>query len=229
MLPPMRNERVIRFDRQHPPVDLIRILERHLLAGGAAVLPTETQYTLTAIATSKRNVAKVRAIKGRPEKAPFSVFLSDRGVLPRWSIELPEPAELLAEAFWPGPMTLILPTRNPALRRLGGGTTVGIRVSPEPLISKLCHRLGKPLIATSANPSGLVLSAGAENRWLSTQVEVHRMIWARPAMYRRHEISTVLDCTTPQVRALRQGAIPERIWRQALPTDTIERVRRTAR
>ncbi len=221
----MKSDRIIRFTRSAPSAKLIRILERHLLAGGVAVLPTETQYALAAIATSKRNVARVRAIKGRSDKLPFSVFLPDCQSLHRWRVELPESAELLAEAFWPGPMTLILPTRHAALRRLGGGATVGIRVSPEPVIEKLCRRLGTPLLATSANPSGLVLSAREENHWLSTQVEVHGMIWARPARYRRHVTSTVLDCTSPRIRAVRPGAIPERIWRQALPSDTIERVR----
>ncbi|MBI5868441.1 MAG: threonylcarbamoyl-AMP synthase [candidate division Zixibacteria bacterium] len=221
----MTNGRIIRYARRHPTGRLIRILERHLLAGGVAILPTETQYALAAIATSKRNVARVRTIKGRSHKLPFSVFLPDHQSLRRWHVDLPESAELLAEAFWPGPMTLILPTRHPALRRLGGGATVGIRVSPEPLIEKLCRRLGTPLLATSANPSGLVLSARAENHWLSSQVEVHGMIWARPARYKRHVTSTVLDCTRPRIRVVRPGAIPERIWWQALPSDTIERMR----
>jgi L-threonylcarbamoyladenylate synthase len=218
----MSDPGIIRFNRAHPSVHSLQGVLRHLAGGGVAVLPTETQYALSADATSNKGLARVRLIKGRPEGQPFSVFFPDRQALADWGITLPEWAESLAEAFWPGPMTLILPTRSKVFRGLGGGRqTVGVRVSPEPLIHQLCRKLDRPLVATSANPSGLVLSSRAENLWLTRQVAEHEMIWARPAIFRRHESSTILDCSGNRVRLVRDGAIPAQIWKQALTAERL--------
>jgi L-threonylcarbamoyladenylate synthase len=218
---------IILFNRAHPSAHSVQRMLYHLAGGGAAVLPTETQYALSADATSNKGLARVRLIKGRPESQPFSVFFPDRQTLAEWGIALPEWAESLAEAFWPGPMTLILPARNRVFRGLGGdGRTVGVRVSPDPLIHQLCRRLDRPLVATSANPSGLVLSPRAENLWLARQVAEHEMIWARPAIFRRHESSTILDCSGNRVRLVRDGAIPAQIWKQALTAEHLRPAQR---
>jgi L-threonylcarbamoyladenylate synthase len=219
----MNETGIIRFDRRHPSARTVGRLAHHLAKGGVAVFPTETQYALSADATDDSGVTRVRVIKGRSQNQPFSVFFPDRLTLADWGISLPDWAELLAEAFWPGPLTLILPARGRILRRLGGDDhTVGVRVSPEPIVGRLCRRLGHPLIATSANPAGLLLSPTAENRWLSGQAADCRLIWARPARFRRHAPSTVLDCSGRRAHLVRDGAIPVRIWRQALPVEHIE-------
>jgi len=220
----MNESGIIRLDRAHPSAQLVRRLRRHLANGGAAVFPTETQYALSADATSDPGLARVRLIKGRSRNQPFSVFFADRLTLTDWGITLPDWAESLAEAFWPGPLTLILPAHNRIFRRLGGrGHTAGVRVSPEPIVGCLCRMLGRPLIATSANPSGLLLSPPAENRWLAGQAARRGgLIWARPVLFRRRTPSTILDCSGRRARLVRDGAIPERIWRQALPASHVE-------
>ena len=222
----MMNETgLLRFNRTKPTMPFVRRLCRQLIAGRVAVFPTETQYALGADVTSDRGVGRVREIKGRSKNQPLSIFLPDRQSLADWEITLPDWAESLAEAFWPGPLTLILPTRNRLFHRLGGADrTVGVRVSPEPIVHRLCHRLGHPLIATSANPSGLVLSSTAENHWLVKQAAQGFLLWARPARFRRRPASTVLDCTGRRVCMVRDGAIPSRIWRQAVPASRLDRV-----
>jgi L-threonylcarbamoyladenylate synthase len=211
---------MLTLNRQRPsPVGVTR-LARWLKAGLPVVAPTETQYALLADATSAAAIEAVRAIKGRSYRQPFSVFVLDAAWLPRWGIRLPLAARTLASAFWPGPLTLILPAGNPIFAPLGGcGRSVGVRVSPEPIVQRLLVELGHPLVATSANPSGRQLPPTAENRWLAKQVEQGRVIWARPARFFRRDASTVVDCTGPVPRQRRAGPIPRDRW-QAVVAET---------
>ncbi|MBI3873028.1 MAG: threonylcarbamoyl-AMP synthase [candidate division Zixibacteria bacterium] len=191
-------------------------LSRRLQRGLVVVLPTETQYALAADATNKRAVATVRRIKGRPFDQPFSVFLPCTDDLERWGVALPPAAGLLAAAFWPGPLTLLLPTRNPILARLGQRGSIGIRVSSEPIIASLLRALPVPLVATSANPSGRNLDPRDENRWLANRAASGELVWARPGRFIRRQASTIVDCRGPDPRQLRAGPISERQWRAAL-------------
>jgi L-threonylcarbamoyladenylate synthase len=191
-------------------------LVRCLSGGGLAVIPTETQYALTADATSADAMQHVRVVKGRAADQPISVFFPNAGVLARWKIVLPERAQPLADAFWPGPLTLILPTTNAVFRPLGAPGSVGVRVSSEPIVGLLTERMDCPLIATSANPSGTVLSASAENAWLSDGVASGHFLWARPNRFHRRLPSTVLDCCGTRPKLIRAGAIPTETWRSVL-------------
>jgi L-threonylcarbamoyladenylate synthase len=212
---------VIPIDRHHPaPSDLL-VLARHLRRGRPVVLPTETQYALAADATSQDATARVRQIKGRGAKSPFSIFLAGVESCAQWRIKVPECAALLAHHFWPGPVTLILPTANPLFKLLGGkGDSVGVRVTPEPVIAELLARLRGPLLATSANPSGVLLAPEAENRWLAAQARSGDLLWAKPTRYHRRRASTIIDCTGRVPIQLRPGPISEAEWRSVLYNHT---------
>jgi L-threonylcarbamoyladenylate synthase len=189
---------------------------RHLEHGRPVILPTETQYALTCDATDPVAVESIRTIKGRGNQ-PFSVFLPDRAALGRWRVVPPTWAEPLIEAFWPGPLTLVLPTRLRVFSLLGGIVgAVGVRVSSEPYVSAITRRFGRPLLATSANRSGMQLDPAAENRWLSRLTGDRPVLWARPGRYQRRPASTVIDCTGDRPRLLRDGAIPRTVWRAVL-------------
>jgi L-threonylcarbamoyladenylate synthase len=191
-------------------------LVRRLGAGGLAVIPTETQYALTGDATLAGAIRLVRAVKGRAADQPMSVFFLNAGILARWKIVLPEWAQPLADAFWPGPLTMVLPTTNAVFRAMGAPGSVGVRVSPEPIVGLLTERMDCPLIATSANPSGTVSSASAENAWLSDGVSSGHFLWARPRRFHRRLPSTVLDCCGTRPKLIRAGAIPTETWRRVL-------------
>ncbi len=181
------------------------------------VLPTETQYALVCDATSKRAIAAVRAIKGRNPSAPFSVFMPGLETLSWWRISCPDYAKQLADACWPGPLTLVLPTTNPRFKLLGGdGKSVGVRVTPEPIIAMLLQHTGTPLVATSANPSGVVMGARDENRWLKSLTETGNPVWAKPERFVRRPASTIIDCTGKVPRELRPGPISKAEWNAAL-------------
>lgn len=212
----MTPSRVIRFERYNPLRSVIDPLASHLACGRLAVVPTETQYALTADATSAQATARVRAVKGRTVQQPFSVFFADFRVLASWKITCPAWAKPLADAFWPGPLTLVLPTRNPAFRRLGSPSSVGVRVSPEPIVRAMCERLARPLLATSANPSGAVLPPRAENRWLLTGAQNGDFLWLRPTRFPRRQPSTVLDCCGAKPKLIRAGAVSADAWRRVL-------------
>jgi len=161
-------------------------------------------------------VARVRQMKGRDRSLPFSAFFPGREALADWGIRIPTFALPLTQRFWPGPLTLILPTRNATLRALGSEDSVGVRVSSEPVLMALTPHYGKPLLATSANPSGVLFSINQENEWLNRRVEEGDTKWVRPFRYRRQPASTVLDCTGMRPRLLRSGAISETDWRAVL-------------
>ncbi|MEW5875878.1 MAG: L-threonylcarbamoyladenylate synthase [Candidatus Zixiibacteriota bacterium] len=198
-----------------PPI-VVRRIAGHLAKDRLTVLPTETRYALCAVATSRRALEEVRRVKGRSESQPFSIFIDSISRLAEWKIHTTPAAERLLQAFWPGPLTLILPTTNPIFRWLGTIESVGVRFSPQTLISQTVAKLGAPLVATSANPSGVVLDNRAENRWLTELAARGQVLWARPNRYHRRPVSTVVDCTGRRIRILRPGGIPESQLRTAL-------------
>jgi len=136
-----------------------------LRAGGLVSFPTETVYGLGGDATNDRAVARIFAAKGRPSFNPLIVHLPDVATVSRFA-RLEGEAERLADAFWPGPLTLVLPLRD------GGGLsplvsaglpTVAVRVPDHPLARALLAETGRPVAAPSANPSGRISPTTAEH------------------------------------------------------------------
>ena len=127
-----------------------------LRRGDVAAFPTETVYGLGADATNSDAVLKIYETKGRPRFNPLIVHVTDIAMARRFVTFSPL-AEKLAEAFWPGPLTLVLPKRPDAgLSDIvtAGLETVGVRVPNHPLALELIRAAGVPLAAPSANPSG---------------------------------------------------------------------------
>jgi L-threonylcarbamoyladenylate synthase len=208
---------ILRINRSRPSLAHVRRLVQLLGQGIPVVLPTETQYALACVAFTADAIAKVRAIKGRGPSAPFSVFISGIDDLSRWRIDCPDFSRIFAETYWPGPLTLVLPTANRRFKLLGGdGKSVGIRVTPEPIIAMLLEHLRVPLVATSANPSGQSLEPRDENRWLDSLAQDGGIVWARPRRFVRGRASTVIDCTGKVPRELRAGPITKAMWNAAL-------------
>ena len=131
---------------------------RLLAAGELVAFPTETVYGLGGDARSDRAVAEIYAAKGRPSFNPLIVHLPDLAAVEAIA-EVGPKARMLAQAFWPGPLTLVLPLRPEAgISPLvtAGLETVAVRVPAHPLAQRLLRAFGGPLAAPSANPSGRV-------------------------------------------------------------------------
>ncbi len=136
-----------------------------LKAGALVAFPTETVYGLGADATNDRAVAAIFAAKNRPSFNPLIVHVADIDTARSLAVFSDE-ANALAEALWPGPMTLVLPKRDDAqLCDLvsAGLDTVGIRVPAHPLAHELLKEAGLPIAAPSANPSGKISPTMAEH------------------------------------------------------------------
>lgn len=126
-----------------------------LSGGGILAFPTETVYGLGANALDGASVAKIFAAKGRPADNPLIVHIAASGALSALAREIPEKARRLAEAFWPGPLTMIV-KKSPALpdETTAGLDTVGVRMPAHPVASALIQACGFPVAAPSANRSG---------------------------------------------------------------------------
>lgn len=124
--------------------------------GEVIVYPTETLYGLGADALNRAAVARVFELKGRDPQNPIPVLIADESMLRALVADIPPTAQLLMEKFWPGALTVILVARDDAPTHLlnpSGG--IGVRVSNHPVARELLASTGRPLTATSANPSGL--------------------------------------------------------------------------
>jgi L-threonylcarbamoyladenylate synthase len=128
-----------------------------LRAGGLAAFPTETVYGLGANAEDPAAVARIFQAKGRPPTHPLIVHIGGTAQLHDWVEDVPETARLLAEHFWPGPLTLVL-RRGPrvALETTGGLETVAVRVPDHPVALALLSAFGGGVAAPSANRFGSV-------------------------------------------------------------------------
>ena len=123
-----------------------------LKAGELLALPTETVYGLAADARNEAAVAKVFALKGRPSSNPLIVHLAHASQTGDWAAEVPAAAQRLMDAFWPGPLTLVLPARADVSRAVTAGqNSVALRVPAHPLARALLERFGGGLVAPSAN------------------------------------------------------------------------------
>jgi L-threonylcarbamoyladenylate synthase len=126
-----------------------------LRANGTVAFPTETVYGLGANALSHAAVEKIFLAKQRPHWDPLIVHIADRSQVPRITQNLPPTAEALMEAFWPGPLTLLLPKTDaiPAIVT-AGRPLVGVRIPNHPVAQALLREAGIPIAAPSANTFG---------------------------------------------------------------------------
>jgi len=128
-----------------------------LRAGELVAFPTETVYGLGADASSAAAVKKIFAAKGRPASHPVIVHIADMSELKHWAAEVPRAAWLLAEKFWPGPLTMVLKRASHVNDQISGGqNTVGLRVPSHPVAQQLLKAFGGGIAAPSANRFGRI-------------------------------------------------------------------------
>ena len=188
-----------------------------LLRQGALVaFPTETVYGLGADARDGRAVAAIYAAKGRPSFNPLIVHLPDRtaaDVLVHWS----DAAEMLASAFWPGPLTLVLPLRDGhGLSSLvtAGLETVALRVPAHATARALLERFKGPLAAPSANPSGRISPTSAAHVAAGLERRIAAILDDGPCPVGVE--STIVDLSGEAPSLLRAGGLPREHLEAAL-------------
>lgn len=204
----------------------IQEAKRRLLAGGVVAFPTETVYGLGALALNADAVARVFSAKGRPTHNPLIVHVSGAsmarrlvGTRPDGASMWDDRAERLARAFWPGPLSLVLPKADivPAIVT-GGGPNVALRCPDHPLTLALLFDLNEPIVGPSANRSGFVSPTTAEHvrsefeHARSSDPLLEVLVLDSRGSARVGVESTVLSLVDPTPRVLRLGVIsPEQI------------------
>lgn len=180
---------------------------RYLLAGQPVAVPTETVYGLAADATNAPAVARIYEAKGRPSFNPLIVHVSNLAMAERFGTFDPVAREL-ADAHWPGPLTLVVPTRpHSGIASLvtAGLSTIALRVPAHPAMQALLHLTGRPLAAPSANSSGSISPTRAEHVQRTLDGRIALIIDGGPA--RCGIESTIVAATGGRPRLLRRGPI----------------------
>ncbi|MGB8276368.1 MAG: L-threonylcarbamoyladenylate synthase [Methylovirgula sp.] len=191
------------------PADAAGIAEaaRILRAGGLVAFPTETVYGLGADATSDAAVAKIYAAKGRPAFNPLIAHVEDLAAARKQAIFTSE-AEALAQAFWPGPLTLVLPVAPSAtvcaLAR-AGLDSIALRLPAHEIARRLLAAAGLPLAAPSANISGHVSPVTADHVAQDLDGKLDLILDAGPCPIGVE--STIISCLDRGPRLLRPGGI----------------------
>jgi L-threonylcarbamoyladenylate synthase len=196
------------------PRNLAR-LARHLREGGIVAVPTETVYGLAGDATSRAACLRIFSAKGRPSNDPLIVHIASLRDLRR--VAVPNAAALaLARAFWPGPLTIVLPKTHAVPDEATAGLpSVAIRMPSHPLFRRLIRLVGVPLAAPSANPFGYVSPTTAEHVRHGLGTRLRHILDGGPS--RIGIESTIVDLRDPRRPVLlRPGAITREDLSRAL-------------
>ena len=178
-----------------------------IAAGGLVAVPTETVYGLAGDGTDVQAVERIYEVKGRPEVKPLSLMVPGQEAMERYCEDVPPQAKLLAERFWPGPLTIILKSRPlvPEIVR-AGGETVGLRCPDHPDTLAMLRACGVPLAAPSANPSGAPSPKTAQDVLGYFDGQIEGVIDGGECGLGRE--STIISLAQRPLRILRQGALP---------------------
>jgi len=200
------------------PTEVLRVLDRAALseelqraaailrAGGLVAFPTETVYGIAVAATLPDAVERLYELKGRPRSKPMSMMVASMEPVRARCPEIPTKALQLMQRFWPGSLTLVLPTRAEDGTAAG---LVGFRYPSHPLAQGLVEATGLPLLVPSANFSGEPKGTTAEAALRQFPDQLDLVIDGGPAAM--GESSTVVQVVGDEVSVLREGTIPA--WR----------------
>ena len=199
----------------------VRRAAQALAAGELVALPTETVYGLGARADDDAAVARIFAAKGRPPDHPLIVHVASPEAALAFAAELPEAAERLIRAFWPGPVTVIVPRRpGVAAAAAGGQASVGLRMPSHPLALALLREAAALGVAGVAAPSANRFGRVSPTRAAHVQQEFGPGLWVLDGGECEVGIeSAIVDCTRPPPAApalLRPGQLGRARLEQAL-------------
>lgn len=206
-----------------PTADALDEAVALLRAGDLVAFPTETVYGLGADATSDAAIQKIYTAKGRPPGNPIIVHIPTTDAARACTTRWPDAAALLTEAFWPGPLTLILPRSTAISTALSAGRdTVALRCPSHPVAQSLLRAFGKPIAAPSANRSGFTSPTAAAHVYAELAGRIPLILDGNGGGEKGDchigLESTVLDLSTDIPTILRPGAITLEMLRPLLPT-----------
>lgn len=201
----------------HPESDpnAVRDAAAILRRGGLLGIPTETVYGLGADALNEDAVSRIFLAKGRPQDNPLIIHVPDASWLGSYCRDVPPAAYRLAERFWPGPLTMILPRRDIVpLQTTGGLETVGVRCPNHPVTLAIIEAAGVPIAAPSGNTSGRPSPTTAAHMIEDMDGRIDGIVDGGPCTVGVE--STIIDLTVTPPRLLRPGGLPLESLRQVL-------------
>jgi L-threonylcarbamoyladenylate synthase len=184
-----------------------------LRSGGIVAFPTDTVYGIAAMIDNFQAIDRLYTIKGREPRKAIAVLIGDLSQLALVSGKLDKITSRLTEVFWPGALTIVVPRLPTLPENLSHLPTIGIRMPNHPFTLELLKQSG-PLATTSANLSGQPNSENADDVAKQLAGRVHLIIDGgnTPGPI----ASTVVDCTGPQLKIIREGVIPRAAIDQAI-------------
>ena len=184
-------------------------------SGGLVAVPTETVYGLAGNGLNEEAVKEIYSVKGRPEVKALSLMVPGKEAMKQYCENVPGAACALAEKFWPGPLTIILESRDcvPEIVR-AGGSTVGLRCPDHDLTLELLKSCALPLAAPSANPSGEPSPKNAKKVLEYFDGKIGAVLDGGECGIGTE--STIIDMSQRPYRILRKGALSEKEISRAL-------------
>ena len=191
--------------------DTPEIAAKIIQKGGLVAIPTETVYGLGANGLDENAVLKIFEAKGRPQDNPLILHVAEPKEMERFCHDIPKAAYLLAEKFWPGPLTMVLPARDTVPKRTTAGlSTVAVRCPDSPVTRKIIALAGVPIAAPSANISGKPSTTTAQHVRHDHDGKIDAIVDGGPC--RVGVESTIVDLTEDRPRLLRPGGVtPEQL------------------
>ena len=208
----------------HPETDNTAIQQAAAILrhGGLLGIPTETVYGLGANALDETAVLHIFEAKGRPQDNPLILHVPDADWLELYCHDIPPVAYTLAERFWPGPLTMILPRRDIVpLRTTGGLETVGVRCPNHPMTLAIIREAGIPVAAPSGNTSGRPSPTTAQHMLEDMDGKINGIVDGGPCSVGVE--STIIDLTVTPPRLLRPGGLPLEALEEVLGTVAVDK------
>lgn len=193
----MTTPRILSVNANAPEEHLLAEAARILCGGGLVAFPTETVYGLAADATNPQAVMRLNHVKGRPPEKPYAIHVYETSQIRDVVETIPPLATRLMERFWPGPLTIVMPSKD--------GKTVGFRLPNHPVAQAFLRRCQRAVVAPSANRSGLPPPTDAQEVLKALDGALDCLLDGGPTRFGRE--STVVEIVGDHVEVRREGAI----------------------
>jgi L-threonylcarbamoyladenylate synthase len=205
---------LIEIDQDHPSSDAVARTAAIVRGGGVVAIPTDALYTLIADPLNLQAVGRVFKAKGREAQRSLPLLISDLMMAEDLASELNTRFYLLARHFWPGPLTLIVPSSAKVPLKVTGNTgRLGLRQSRSVFAQQLLEALQQPVISTSANLSGQPTSRTGIEVFAAMDGAVDLVIDGGACV---GEGATTVDVTDPYWRVIKEGAVSEKELQETL-------------